>query len=239
MEYVAEGARLTNFARERKLTVPERLELFRKVCGAVQFAHQNLVVHRDLKPGNILVTPDGEPKLLDFGIARLLDPENADALEVTAVANRRLTLAYASPEQIRGDALTTATDVYSLGALLYELLTGESPHQFFTARPSATELARVICEQDPRRPSLLAPTPETRRRLRGDLDNVVLRAMAREPARRARGRPRTPSCRAHGASAARYFRLPREQIREAKSRGSDGRSGRSPRVARRPHDHFD
>ena len=184
MEYVAGGASLTNFARTRKLSLPDRLQLFRKVCAAVQFAHQNLVVHRDLKPGNILVTPDGEPKLLDFGIARLVDPDHSGELEVTASANRRLTLAYASPEQIRGDALTTATDVYSLGELLYELLTGASPHQFSTARPSFTELARVICEQDPRRPSLLAPNSETRRRVRGDLDNIVLRAMAREPARR-------------------------------------------------------
>jgi tRNA A-37 threonylcarbamoyl transferase component Bud32 len=183
MEFVAGGARLTNFARDRNLSVPQRLELFRKVCAAVQFAHQNLVVHRDLKPGNILVTPDGQPKLLDFGIARLLDPENDD-LEITAIDNRRLTLAYASPEQVRGEPITTASDVYTLGALLYELLTGVSPHQFSTTRPVPTELARVICEEDPRRPSLLVPDRETRRRLRGDLDNVVLRAMAREPARR-------------------------------------------------------
>ncbi|HEY5035628.1 MAG TPA: serine/threonine-protein kinase [Chthoniobacterales bacterium] len=183
MEFVAGGARLTNFANERKLSLAARLRLFCKVCAAVQFAHQNLVVHRDLKPGNILVTPDAEPKLLDFGIARLLYADD-DAFEITAPDHRRLTLAYASPEQVRGEPVTTATDLYSLGALLYELLTGESPHRFSSARPSSTELARVICEEDPRRPSLVAKDAETRRHLRGDLDNVVLRAMAREPARR-------------------------------------------------------
>ncbi len=181
MEFVA-GERLTTYAREQNLSIPARLQLFRKVCAAVQFAHQNLVVHRDLKPGNILVTREGEPKLLDFGIARLLDPENE--LELTAADHRRLTLAYASPEQVRSAPITTASDVYSLGALLYELLTGSSPHDFSTTRPSAVELERVICEQDPPRPSLRAADAETRRRLRGDLDNVVLRAMARDPARR-------------------------------------------------------
>ncbi len=183
LELVENGQRLTNFAAEQKLSVAQRLELFRQVCAAVQFAHQNLVVHRDLKPGNILVTPEGVPKLLDFGIARLLDPEQGD-FEATAVEHRRLTLAYASPEQVRGEPITTASDLYSLGALLYELLTGVSAHPFSTARPPANELARVICEQDPRRPSLVAPDAETRRRLRGDLDNIVLRALAREPARR-------------------------------------------------------
>ncbi len=180
MEFVA-GERLTTYAKEHKLSVPARLELFRKVCAAVQFAHQNLVVHRDLKPGNILVTAEGEPKLLDFGIARLLDEAAPD---VTALDHRRLTPAYASPEQARGEPITTASDIYTLGALLYELLTEQSPHAFTSTKPSNTELIRVIAEQDPRRPSLVAEDAETRRRLRGDLDNIVLRAMAREPARR-------------------------------------------------------
>ncbi|MDQ6655134.1 MAG: serine/threonine protein kinase, partial [Verrucomicrobiota bacterium] len=182
MEYVL-GAHLTTYARERNLSVAARLQLFGKVCAAVQFAHQNLVVHRDLKPANILVTPEGEPKLLDFGIARLLETDGED-WQVTAPENRIHTPAYASPEQVRGEPITTASDIYSLGAILYELLTDVAPHQFATARPTATELARVIGEQDVRRPSAVAVKPEARRRLRGDLDNIVLRAMAREPARR-------------------------------------------------------
>lgn len=169
MEFVAGGERLTSYAGERNLSVAARLELFRKVCAAVQFAHQNLVVHRDLKPGNILVTPEGEPKLLDFGIARLLEPES-DTAEATALEGRRLTPAYASPEQMRGETITTASDIYSLGAVLYELLTGQLPP--LSTDPNPT-----------RRPSLVA-SAETRRRLRGDLDNIVHRAMAREAARR-------------------------------------------------------
>lgn len=187
MEYVAGGESLTHFAEERALSIPARLELFRKVCAAVQFAHQNLIVHRDLKPGNILVTADGEPKLLDFGIARLLEPGDdgtAAALAETAADHRRLTPAYASPEQVRGEPITTASDIYALGAVLYELLTRESPHRFARERPTPAELMRVIAEGEPRRPSLAAANDETRRRLRGDLDNIVLRALAREPARR-------------------------------------------------------
>ena len=186
MEYV-DGARVTDYAFAQNLTVRERVELFLKICGAVQFAHQNLIVHRDLKPANILVTAEGEPKLLDFGIARLLDPESdaADgALQLTIADHRRLTPAYASPEQVRGEAITTASDIYTLGAVLYELLTTQSPHHFVTTRPGPAELFRVIGEEDLRRPSLVAPKPEVQRRLRGDLDNIVLRAMAREPARR-------------------------------------------------------
>ncbi len=180
MEFVP-GEHLTTYAKKHRLTIPARLALFRKVCAAVQFAHQNLVVHRDLKPGNILVTAEGEPKLLDFGIARLLDEAASD---VTALDHRRLTPAYASPEQVRGEPITTASDIYTLGALLYELLTDQSPHAFTSAKPSNTELIRMIAEQDPRRPSLMAEDSATRRHLRGDLDNIVLRAMAREPARR-------------------------------------------------------
>ncbi|MDQ6764808.1 MAG: serine/threonine protein kinase [Verrucomicrobiota bacterium] len=182
MEYV-EGARLTTFVTENNLSLGERLHLFLKICAAVQFAHQNLVVHRDLKPANILVTPDGEPKLLDFGIARLLET-NEEGWQVTAAESRLLTPAYASPEQVRGEPITTASDIYTLGAILYELLTDAPAHRFATARPTPTELARVIGENAPQRPSVAALKDETRRRLRGDLDNIVLRAMAREPARR-------------------------------------------------------
>jgi tRNA A-37 threonylcarbamoyl transferase component Bud32/tetratricopeptide (TPR) repeat protein len=182
MEYVAGGECLTTFARQQALSFNGRLQLFQKVCAAIQFAHQHLVVHRDLKPGNILVTPEGEPKLLDFGIARLLEPGEGGT--TTAVDSRRLTPAYASPEQAQGGPITTATDIYSLGALLYELLTEQSPYKFSSDRPSPAELLRVVAEQDPRRPSLVAMSRDSRRRLRGDLDNIILRALAREPARR-------------------------------------------------------
>ncbi|HEV3408664.1 MAG TPA: protein kinase [Chthoniobacterales bacterium] len=182
MEYV-EGTRLTDFVRERQLSVADRLRLFRKICAAVQFAHQNLVVHRDLKPGNILVTAGGEPKLLDFGIAKLLAPGD-DAWEQTIAGRERLTPAYASPEQVRGEPVTTVSDVYALGALLYEILSDRTAHEFSRPQPSPTELLRVVCEREIARPSLRAEPPEMRRQLRGDLDNIVLRAMAKDPARR-------------------------------------------------------
>lgn len=184
MEYVA-GVPLTDFARQHRLPIPARLELFCKVCAAVQFAHQNLVVHRDLKPGNILVTAEGEAKLLDFGLARLLGPAEGDesAPTITLVESRRLTPAFASPEQVRGTVLTTASDIYSLGALLYELLTDQPPHRFSSPHPPPLELLRVIGEQEPLRPSLAAD-PRVRARLRGDLDNIIGLAMRKEPARR-------------------------------------------------------
>ena len=185
MEYVA-GISLTDFARKNGLSVPARLELFNKVCAAVQFAHQNLVVHRDLKPGNILVTAEGEPKLLDFGLARLLGPAEGDsaAPTVTIAESRRLTPAYASPEQVRGTVLTTSSDVYSLGALLYELLTDQPPHRFSSPHPPPLELLHVIGEQEPLRLSLAVVDASIRPRLRGDLDNIVGLAMRKEPARR-------------------------------------------------------
>ena len=185
MEHV-DGVPLTTFAKTHGLSLDARLALFGKVCAAVQFAHQNLVVHRDLKPGNILVTPAGEPKLLDFGLARLVGGDDADAtaLEITVAEARRLTPAYASPEQVRGAALTTVSDVYSLGALLYELLTDQPPHRFSNPRPSPVELLRVVGEQEPIRPSLAATGTGTAPRLRGDLDNIVGLAMRKDPARR-------------------------------------------------------
>src|SRR4051794_5767979 len=142
MEYVA-GVPVTNFCLQNKLSVEERLRLFLKICAAVQFAHQHLIVHRDLKPANILVTDDAEPKLLDFGIAKLL-AHDEDQFQVTIVDHQRLTPAYASPEQVRGDSITTVSDIYALGALLYELLTGKNAHRFSAARPAPTELLRVI-----------------------------------------------------------------------------------------------
>ena len=182
MEYVI-GEPVTEFCRSRELSIEERLRLFLKICGAVQFAHQNLVVHRDLKPGNILVTTEGEPKLLDFGIAKLLAAEDG-IMSLTIADHQRLTPAYASPEQVRGEPVTTASDVYALGALLYELLTGTSAHTFATAPPSPTELLRVVGDVAPVRPSAAATDPAIRRNLRGDLDNILLQALRKEPERR-------------------------------------------------------
>jgi tetratricopeptide (TPR) repeat protein/tRNA A-37 threonylcarbamoyl transferase component Bud32 len=170
MEYI-EGTRITEYVERHALTVPQRLRLFRTVCSAVQYAHQNLVVHRDLKPGNILVTPGGVPKLLDFGIAKLLEPD----AEATMTSSRMMTPECASPEQARGEIVTTVSDVYALGILLYKLLTGESPYQFTTH--SDEEIRRVICETDPKKPSAVKPVS-------ADLDNIVLKAMHKDAARR-------------------------------------------------------
>lgn len=185
MEYV-EGRPVTDFCREQALTIEERLRLFSKVCAAVQFAHQNLVVHRDLKPGNILVTEDCEPKLLDFGIAKLLAPDD-ETFGMTLAEHQRLTPGYASPEQVRGEPITTVSDIYSLGTLLYEILTEERAHRFSSSRPPPTELLRVVTQLEPIRPSSAAPDPARKRRLRGDLDNIILKAIRKEPVRRYSG----------------------------------------------------
>lgn len=185
LEYV-DGARITDYCFANALDVHERIRLFLKACSAVRFAHQNLVVHRDLKPANILITAEGEPKLLDFGIAKLVDVSDSP-LDVTAADRQRLTPAYASPEQTRGDAITTVSDVYSMGALLYELLTGVSPHRFSNAAPGPTELLRVIAEEEPQRPSAVAAELANRRRLNGDLDRILLKALRKDPAERYAG----------------------------------------------------
>ena len=185
MEYV-EGKPLTEFCRTDAPTVEERLRLFLNICRAVQFAHQNLVVHRDLKPGNILVTEDGEPKLLDFGIAKLLGPGD-EALPVTVAEDQRLTPAYASPEQVRGEPITTVSDIYTLGTLLYEILTGQNAHRFSTPHPPPTELLRVVAQEEPPRPSAAATEGSIKSRLRGDLDNIILKALRKEPGRRYAG----------------------------------------------------
>jgi hypothetical protein len=185
LEYVV-GTRVTDYCFAQNLSVTQRLELFRKICGAVQFAHQNLVVHRDLKPANILITADGEPKLLDFGIAKLLAIDDG-SLHLTIADQQRLTPAYASPEQVRGGVITTVSDVYALGVLLYELLVGHSPHKFSVPNPSPTELWQVVGEHTAIRPSLAAPDKQIARRLRGDLDNILLMALRKEPARRYTG----------------------------------------------------
>jgi non-specific serine/threonine protein kinase/serine/threonine-protein kinase len=184
MEYV-HGVPITEFCSAQNLSVSQRIELFLKVCAAVQFAHQNLVVHRDLKPGNILITTEGEPKLLDFGIAKLVTPE-ADFAQ-TLPEQQRFTPAYASPEQVRGEPVTTVSDVYALGALLYELLAGRPPHLFSGQHPSATELLRVIAEQEAPRASAMARTADAQRQLRGDLDNILQTALRKERATRYSG----------------------------------------------------
>jgi serine/threonine-protein kinase len=182
MEYVADGARIDEFARTHMLDVKERITLFLNVCAAVSYAHTNLIVHRDLKPSNILVTPAGEPKLLDFGIAKLLQAPEAD---LTQQGSQLLTPRYASPEQLRGEPVTTASDVYSLGVVLYELLTGISPYGDAVSTPHA--LAKAICDTEP-------PAPSTQtgrndgidsalpivRALRGDLDAIALKALRKQ-----------------------------------------------------------
>ena len=182
MDYIV-GAPVTRFAVAQKLSTRQRLELFLKICAAVEFAHRNLVVHRDIKPSNILANAEGEPKLLDFGIAKLL-AKDEDAAQLTAEAQQHLTPICASPEQAKGDPITVATDIYSLGALLYEMLSDQKPHRFSTARPTREELALVVGEQIPPPPSAVTSDARTARLLRGDLDAIVLFAMRKEPGMR-------------------------------------------------------
>ncbi len=179
MEYV-EGVRLDQHCNECQPAVRERLQLMLEVCSAVHAAHQHLVVHRDLKPANILVTPDGHPKLLDFGIAKVIDPEAG--LSQTAATSLFLTPAYASPETLRGEPATIATDVYSLGVVLYEMLTGHLP--FDSSKLSPAVLVEAITKGDVERPSAICPDGKLRAALRGDLDNILLKALARNPRER-------------------------------------------------------
>jgi serine/threonine protein kinase len=165
MEYVA-GAPVTQYVREHEFPIEQTIALFLKICAAVEVAHRSRVIHRDLKPSNILVNADGEPKLLDFGIAKLLSPGENSA-DVTASGETRLTPICASPEQTDGRPITEASDVYALGALLYELLSGQKPYRFSTAHPSREEITRVIREQEPVLPSAVASEPQTARLLRG------------------------------------------------------------------------
>ncbi|MGH8178109.1 MAG: tetratricopeptide repeat protein [Steroidobacter sp.] len=202
MEYI-DGEPIDAYCDRRKLPLEERMRLVRIICSAVHYAHQNLIVHRDLKPNNILITADGTPKLLDFGIAKLLDTKySAQTLAVTHVEYRVMTPAHASPEQIRGDVITTASDIYVLGVLLYELLCGRRPFQL--AGSSLTDMERIICEQEALAPSVMVAhtaqeTPELldeivavrsttfarlQKDLRGDLDNIIGMAMRKDAERR-------------------------------------------------------
>ena len=205
MEYV-QGRRITDYCDAERLGIQERINLFQIVCDAVQYTHQNLIIHRDLKPSNILVTKEGTVKLLDFGIAKLLNPHLSPlTLPATHTDLRPMTPEYASPEQVRGEPLTTASDTYSLGVILYELLTGHRP--YVLKNRSDSEISRVVCELDPDRPSTRVTQSETttkgdgstreitpddisrtrgiaidrlKRILRGDLDNIVMMALHKD-----------------------------------------------------------
>ncbi len=209
MEYI-DGAPVTDFIEEAVPSVEARLQLFLKICSAVEFAHGNSVVHRDLKPSNILVNRAGEPKLLDFGIAKFLCNE-IDPLERTAPGHERLSPIAASPEQAAGAAVTKSSDVYALGALLYEMLTEMRPHRFPSRNPSQTELISVLFEQEPVLPSLAVKDQGRRRQIQGDLDAIVLKALQKEPTNR------YPSVRSLAEDVERYLAHEPVSVRKSRS----------------------
>jgi len=181
MEYI-EGAPIDEYCLAHSLDLAARLRLFLRVCAAVEYAHRHLIVHCDLKPSNILVTADGTPKLLDFGIAKLLAPQPGSGAYMTMGAQRPFTPQYASPEQFLGKPVTTAADVYALGAILFQLLTGHGPYRFQTH--SDAEMISAVCVQEPQRPSTSLETAPEARRLEGDLDAIILKALRKEPQNR-------------------------------------------------------
>jgi eukaryotic-like serine/threonine-protein kinase len=181
LEYV-EGIRIDSYCHEHDLAVPERLRLFLQVVEAVAHAHSKLTVHRDLKPANILVTSDRKVRLLDFGIAKLLEDGAANETALTRMAGRALTPDYASPEQVRGDTIGTASDIYSLGVVLFELLTGKRPYQL--SRISAAALEEAVLEAEAPKPSAAVDDPALRKVLRGDLDIIVRKALDKQPEHR-------------------------------------------------------
>ncbi|MBK7629239.1 MAG: serine/threonine protein kinase [Ignavibacteriales bacterium] len=207
MEYI-EGIPIDEYCDAKKLGIKDRLNLFLKVAAVVQYAHKNLVIHKDLKPNNILITQDGEPKLLDFGIAKILSPENNPLETVTQRGIWNLTPEFASPEQINGEPITTSSDVYSLGIILYKLLTGHSPYKIKSVFHS--DISKIITQSEPTKPSeIIFKTivneseennseinPETicrtregsidklHKKLVGDLDNIISMAIRKEPERR-------------------------------------------------------